>query len=456
MKQYCKRVNIRSVHYIKHCIYACLDGKWSRSDVHDMLACFCDWDVEDIAKCAKDIGERKKLEPVIEALALHIQKSIKTHNIELPRARNKTIQDGITRKIRNITIASMLQQIYDYIAKIGLQELFDAKFTPHQCATIPGRGQIYGKKFNERWLREKKVTYKGAKVTGSKPAYKYAIEADVRKCYPSMSIGKLKAHLKRDVRNPELLWLVFFLIDKMTREQRNLRSERLKGRTLRFVDGKGLRGSRVKRGISIGSYLSCNLCNYMLSYAWRYLMQDCCRWETRRGKRVRVRLVKRCIVYMDNFTLYGDNKRDLSRAEQLLERYVRKELGMHIKRNWRKYRLAYEGRDGKLHGCPVDGMGYVVYPDHTEMRGKIFLRARRSFARLKKARLKKKQPSKKLCGSVVAYNGFFENTDSRRWRRHNDYKYHVFCAARKTMGKYMREEVLHARQSEIERYAAAG
>lgn len=457
MKQYCKRVNICSIHYIKYCIYQCLDGKWSRRDVHELLSEFCDWDMEDIGRCAKSIGERDKLDPVIDALALYIQKSIKNRHIELRRARIRVIQDGITKKLRPIAIASMLQQIYDYIAKIGLQELLDAKFAPHQCATIPGRGQVYGKRYNEKWMREQKHTRKGGKVVGSKPASTYCDEADVRKCYPSMSIGKLKALLKRDVRNADLLWLTFFLIDKMTREKFNLRGhELLDGKSLRFASGHGLRGCRVKRGISIGSYLSCNLCNYMISYAWRFLMQNCFRWETRRGQRKRIRLITHCGIYMDNFQIYGSNKRDLMRAQHMLEAYMRKTLGMHIKSSWRMFRLDYIDQHGKRRGSPVDGMGYVVYRDHTKMRGKIFLRARRKFLKLRKKRLKRKQPSKKLCGSVVAYNGWFENIDSRQWRRRNDYKYRAFYVARKMMGQYMRQEVLYDRQCEIQRAAAAG
>ena len=118
----------------------------------------------------------------------------------------------------------------------------------------------------------------------------------------------------------------------------------------------------VRSGSMIG-YLSCNLCNYMMSYAWHYMQEQACRWEMRKGKdgvyrRTRVRLITHCDIYMDNFTIYGKNKRDLMRAERLLEAYMRKELGMHIKCSWRLYRLAYKDKHGKEHGAPVDAMGW--------------------------------------------------------------------------------------------------
>lgn len=109
MKQYCKRVNIRSIYFIKHCIYACLDGKWTRRDVHELLAEFSEMDGDEVGRYARDLSERSRLFPVIDTLAAYIQKCLKNHDIHLRRARIRRIQDGIAQKQRNICIASMLQ-----------------------------------------------------------------------------------------------------------------------------------------------------------------------------------------------------------------------------------------------------------------------------------------------------------------------------------------------------------
>lgn len=240
------------------------------------------------------------------------------------------------------------------------------------------------------------VAPRGGKSISCKPASTCAIDADARKCYPTMSIGKLKAHLKRDVRNPELLWLTNTLIDKMTREKYNLRSDRLRNPRARFVSGKGLRGARVKRGISIGSYLSCNLCNYMMSYAWHYMQEQACRWEMRKGKdgayrRTRVRLITHCDIYMDNFTIYGKNKRDLMRAESIAHgsnTIARKHCGALVPASeakpgyamfrWREegeperyeddglddfYHIGLKGRNGKVLNAKSTAAGFVESPD---------------------------------------------------------------------------------------------
>lgn len=449
MRRFCKHVNITSVYFIRRAIYMCLDGKWSRSDVHGLLAEFSpDLSRSEIERYAPKIQFRGRLKPTIDALALYLQSCIKKHELHLRPIHIRVMQDGIKQKRRKIAIASMLQQIYDYIAKLGLQELFDARFAPHQYATIPGRGQVYGKKRHERWMHEQKGKRVDGKIISGRPASLYAIDADARKCYPSMSVGKLKAHLRRDVKNEDLLWLTFALIDKMTREQYNHVKSPLRADT-RFLNGSGLHACRVRRGISIGSYLSCNLCNYMMSFAWRQLMEHAYRWETRKGKKVRVRLVTHCGIYMDNVTIYGANKRDLMRAQHMLEAYMRKQLGMHIKSDWRLYRLDYIGRDGTRRGSPVDSMGYVCYRDHTRMRGAVFLRARRKYLLMKKRRLKRKRPSKHLCGSTVSYNGWFKHIDGRAWRRRNDYKYHITATACRQVARYMREEAVNAKHSAI-------
>lgn len=56
-----------------------------------------------------------------------------------------------------------------------------------QVASIPGRGQAYGKKYIERWMsRDPEGT-------------KYCVQSDIKKCYPSMSHDKILEFLRRDL-----------------------------------------------------------------------------------------------------------------------------------------------------------------------------------------------------------------------------------------------------------------
>ena len=62
-------------------------------------------------------------------------------------------------KIRKIGIQDIKQQLYDYIAVNGLMELFKKKIGYYQCAAIPGKGQVMGKKSIEKWLKSGKTRY---------------------------------------------------------------------------------------------------------------------------------------------------------------------------------------------------------------------------------------------------------------------------------------------------------
>lgn len=94
---------------------------------------------------------------------------------------------GAKQKERNLEIESYEHQIFDHLADLGLQELFEKKFGTWQCASIKGRGQLYTKKGVEKWIR---TDPQGTKV---------AIQCDVRKCYQNIDIDVLIAMLERDI-----------------------------------------------------------------------------------------------------------------------------------------------------------------------------------------------------------------------------------------------------------------
>lgn len=94
--------------------------------------------------------------------------------------------------------------------------MWDCKIGYYQCASLPGRGQVYGKNMIERWIRSPETKNKCI----------YVVKGDIKKCYPSVSIPIIKKLLKKDIKNDNLLYLIFTLIDSFD------------------------------RGLSIGSYLS--------------------------------------------------------------------------------------------------------------------------------------------------------------------------------------------------------
>lgn len=160
--------------------------------------------------------------------------------------------EPISGKHRVIGRESVRHQIYDHVAVMALQPLFDAKVGRWQTASIPNRGTIDARRAIKRWTRER--------------SSKWFVKLDVRKCYPSIDRTTLKAMLTRDVGDPILLRLVFHLID-------------------RYQGGNGL---------NIGSHLSQWLANYYLSHAYHWIESPAMtieRTSRRTGEITRRRLI---------------------------------------------------------------------------------------------------------------------------------------------------------------------
>ena len=107
-----------------------------------------------------------------------------------------------------------------------MEELFRKKLGFYQCGALKKKGNDFGAKAIKRWLSDHSI--------------RWAWQDDVKQYYETIPKKKLKNLLSRDVDNPGILHLVFFLIDT-------------------FLGG-----------LSIGSYLSQYLANYYMSYAYHF------------------------------------------------------------------------------------------------------------------------------------------------------------------------------------------
>lgn len=157
---------------------------------------------------------------IITSLAETLQKKIKERDYQFPPIWYSEKIDGSSQKLRRIGIQNIKQQIYDYIAVMGMDSFIN-RIGEYQCASIKERGQMYGIKSIQKWLRNKSI--------------KYAGKCDIRKCYPSIDREKLMVFLSRHIENDLLLDLISHLIYSF------------------------------EEGLSIGSYLSQFLCNLYLS-----------------------------------------------------------------------------------------------------------------------------------------------------------------------------------------------
>ena len=376
IKRYCKNIDITDLRFIKSCCLNYLDGKWKRKDVSRLFARFSNYNYGEIRNIVET--ERKcELFKAIDNIARHIQQSILERNLVLAPIKYYERVDGMNKKIRIIGVQEPLHQIYDYVVVEGMRTMLEAKIGVFQCASLPNKGQSYGKKYIEKWIHEDSV--------------KYWIKGDIKKCFPSIPIYKLKKLLSRDVKNETLLWLVYKLLDMF------------------------------ENGISIGSYLSQYLSNYYLSYAYHYASEQLFKIRnTKRKGKVRVRLINHVLFYMDDFLLTGTSKKDLRKGMKLLTKYFKDFLGLTVKPEWKVCKLGNTE--------PIDMMGFVFRKDRTTIREKIFLKTRQKYLKAQKILSKGQSLSEKLAHQCISAYGWYKNTCSYKIRKRlNIDKIHEIC-----------------------------
>lgn len=286
-----------------------------------------------------------RLEPAVVAIALDIKARIEKRALGLPPVRLRERRDGMCGKVRVIGVESVLQQIMEHVAVGCLEELWRKKLVYHQYASIQGKGQWAGARTLQRWVKRKR--------------FRYFVKLDVRKCFPSIRHEVAMRFLRHDIgKNRLLLWFA---------------AELLKNH------GDGL---------LIGSLLSQFLCNYLMSFAYRHAMDL---FKARRGKR---KWLLCCgLFYMDDVFLAGGDRRDVKMAVRAMIRFFRDGLGLSIKPDW---------HIKNIFGEPIDMMGYKIKRGgRLKVRGRIFLRARRAFARF--------DGSLRMARKISSYYGYLKH-----------------------------------------------
>jgi len=357
MKTYCKRVDPSDVETIAGFVYEALHPKLKRKDYSEFTAKYCELTGKQIRERAKaGFGLYPELKEAVYLIAKDISIRIRQRDLQLGPIRYETRTDGLSKKTRVIGIETVMQQVMEHVAVWCMKELWDAKYAYHQYASIKGKGQLRGAKAIQKWTKEGKV--------------KYFVKLDVRKCFHSLSRKTAMKWLRRDIRkNKLLLWFVDALL-KMHGE-----------------------------GLVIGSLLSQFLCNYFMSYGYRFVMGL---HKERRGRKVS--LCTCALFYMDDIFVGGTDRRNLVMAVRKLIRFLKASFGLIVKDTWHV-------RDHE--DCGADMMGFVIRANgRIKIRPRVFIRARRAFMRSAGAddRLKTQR-------RVSAYFGFFKAAGIRQLRK---------------------------------------
>lgn len=352
MKRLCKDIDITDIGLISRAVYKCLERKYKRNDTIKYFSQVSGVSEDALKNILEDYG-KEALYPVVDKICDILRDEIISGDISFPPIWYREKVDGSSGKVRRIGIQNVKQQLYDYIAVEGIQPLLK-RIGEYQCASIKGRGTLSGKKAIERWVRNK--------------SNRYFTKLDVQKCFESIDRKKLLTFLQRHIKNDQLIDLIRILIGSF------------------------------ERGLSIGSYLSQYLCNLYMSVLYHYIMEELYRIRKSREKTARIRLVNRCLIYMDDILIIGSRRRDLEKAIRLIIQKA-DELGLIIKPNYQV---------SKIDGNCIDMIGYKIYRTHTEIRGRIFIRIRRAFRKAKSG------ITIRIAKKCLSYYGYLKHTNSRR------------------------------------------
>lgn len=338
MKTYCKKVDVTDPVTIEPWVSICITDPSKRNRP----------------------GFKRLVEKYGDAhgIAVEITDRIKRRDLDLPPIQYRNRIDKSSGKERRLGIESAMQQCMNYVAVYALMPMLKAKVGVYQCASIPERGQIYGKKALEKWIRKDR---KGTK---------YYDKMDVRHCFESISHRTIRKLLERDIhKNPTLIWFVLALI------------------------------GTYESGLSIGSFLSQWLCNYVMSYLYHYAAEML--YKTRRGKRHN--LVTHILMFMDDVIIFASSRRDLEMASKSIEVYLLKHLGLQIKPN---HHIKTADKE------PPDMMGFVVARECTTIRARTFVKARRALIRAWRRMQTGLPIYLQNARRIVSYKGYFVHTNS--------------------------------------------
>lgn len=245
----------------------------------------------------------------------------------------KCIYDGISRKKREIVIPSVMESIMHHMVVNTLKPMFTKGMYEHSYGSVPGRGNVYGKKCICKWI-----------LKGDKNI-KYCYKLDIRHFYASIPQDKLIEMLKAKIHDFKFMRILENII-----------------RT-------------VPKGLPLGFYTSVWLANWYID-SLDHTIKSC-------------GTVTRYARFVDDMVIFSSNKKKLHKIKTMIDDKLRS-LELTVKDNWQIFRFDYipkrpkispNGKTG-IYGRAVDFMGFKFYRNRTTLRKSILHKMKKKAMKL--------------------------------------------------------------------------
>ena len=189
----------------------------------------------------------------------------------------------------------------------------------------------------------------------------YWIHADVKQCYPSIRKTDIQHIINKYVKSNDIQHVVVVIL------------------------------ASYDVRLNIGSYFSLRMAQLLLSFGYHELTSYC---KTRRGRNIQ--LITHVLFYMDDIFIMSSDKRNLRVAIRKFESYLATQFNLQLK-PWKIHKV---GSDE-----PVNMAGYTIRPERITVQKHIFFNAKKAMRRFEK------DPTPNNARSVIAYWGWFSNSD---------------------------------------------
>lgn len=264
-------------------------------------------------------------------------------------------------KTRKIYMPEIHEQWLHHIIVLILEPIITATAYPYSCGSFPKRGAHYGKKQILRWIKSGKGIRNFAKI-------------DIRHFYDSIRLPILMRELRIRIKDEWFLYIIELCLQGF------------------------------KKGIPLGFYISQWLANYLLEPLDKFITETL-------G-------LKKDMRYMDDVTIFDDNKKKLHRAIVEIQIFIGRRFRLKLKHNYQVCKFCYQKGERTIGRC-LDFMGFLFYREKTLIRKNIMLSATRLAKHMHQAKEAGRGYFAKHIKAMLSYMGWFSCTNTYECYREN-------------------------------------
>lgn len=329
-------------------------------------------DFNNLFQAAKQAQRGKRFRANVLAFNFGLEHELFTLQTEL---RNQTYQPGKYRtfeiwdpKPRLISAAPYRDRVVHHALCNIITPLLERAFIADTYANRVGYGTHRALQRFTHWAH----------------AYRYCLQCDIQKYFPSIDHSILKDLMRQQIKCPETLWLIDRIIDASNEQEP----------VIEYFPGDDLLTPVLRRkGLPIGNLTSQFLANLYLSPFDHFVKRQL--------------KLKHYLRYVDDFAAFSNDRQELADAKAAMEYYL---ATLRLKMHPVKSQLFETGYGANF-------VGFRVLPDRIRVRNDNLRRARKRLKQLQQAYEAGEITLKPLTQRLQSWEAHLLHGDTYRLRR---------------------------------------